>query len=263
MNSFAFHPGTTPLLISMPHNGAAIPEDIAAVMQPHACVSDDTDWYMDRLYDFAAKLGIGVINPTYSRYVIDLNRAPDGAILYAGANNTELCPTTAFDLSPLYLPGQEPDQLEVERRIETYWRPYHTQLAAELARLKNKFGYALLYDAHSIRSEVPRFFDGRLWDLNLGTADGASCARELQNRLADVALSARDYTAVVNGRFKGGYITRHYGQPEQGVHAVQLELSQITYLDEDSHHWREDKVAGIQPVLRRLVETMLEWRPAG
>lgn len=261
MKTFEFKAGRAPLLISMPHNGTAIPEDIAAGMHDYAREALDTDWYMDRLYDFADEVGASVINPVHSRYVIDLNRPPDGAILYAGANNTELCPTSGFDLRPLYRDGCQPDEAEVARRIAAYWRPYHEQLAAELARIKAEHGYALLYDAHSIRSEVPRFFEGRLWDLNLGTADGTSCAPALQAQLAAVVSADAGFSSVVNGRFKGGYITRHYGQPEQGVHAVQLELSQITYLDEDSHQWRADKAERIKLRLRALIEAMLAWTP--
>ncbi len=260
--------GRLPLLISMPHNGQLIPADIAASMQPYATAVPDTDWFLDRLYSFAGAdqvdgLGASVINPAHSRYVIDLNRPPDGTVLYAGANNTELCPTTGFDERPLYLPGKLPDAAEVARRIELYWRPYHDALRAELDRLKAEFGYALLFDAHSIKSEVPRFFAGRLPDINFGTADGASAAPALADAI--MAVPTGSYSRVLNGRFKGGYITRHYGQPDQHIHALQLELSQITYMDENAFVWQPDRAAQVQPVLRRVLQALLavpasHWR---
>ena len=174
MNIFKFHKGTTPLLVSIPHCGIHVPADIEAKLTPEARLLADTDWHVERLYDFAQGMGAGVIAATHSRYVIDLNRPPDGAPLYPGADNTELCPTTSFAREPLYNPGEAPDKDEIERRVETFWRPYHDRLAAEIERLRNAHGVALLFDAHSIRSEVPRFFEGRLSDFNLGTAGGGA-----------------------------------------------------------------------------------------
>lgn len=268
MTTFTLQQGRVPLLISMPHNGQQIPADIAATMQPWATTVPDTDWFLDRLYGFAGDgffngLGASVINPVYSRFVIDLNRPPDGTVLYSGANNTELCPTSGFDERPLYLPGQQPNEAEVNRRIERYWRPYHNALRAELNRLKAEFGYALLFDAHTIKSQVPRFFDGRLPDINFGTADGNSAAPVLEQAI--MAVPTGTYTRVLNGRFKGGYITRHYGQPAQQIHALQLELSQITYMDEDTFVWREDLASQVQPILRQVLQALLNvpaaaWR---
>ncbi|NQD38795.1 N-formylglutamate deformylase [Permianibacter sp. IMCC34836] len=252
--------GRLPLLISMPHNGQQIPADIAATMQPFATSVPDTDWFLDRLYGFSAELGVSVLNPFYSRYVIDLNRAPDGAVLYAGANNTELCPTSAFDLRPLYREGQQPNEAEIARRIERYWQLYHQALQQELARLKAKHGYAILFEAHSIRSQVPRFFDGQLPDINFGTADGASCAKAVEEAI--MAVPTGRYRRVLNGRFKGGYITRHYGQPGQGVHALQLELAQLNYVDENTFIWRPEQAAQIQPVLWRILDALLNIAPA-
>ncbi len=263
MKTFTLRQGRVPLLISMPHNGQQIPAGIAATMQPHASAVPDTDWFLDRLYDFVDELGASVINPVYSRYVIDLNRPPDGAVLYAGANNTELCPTTGFDERPLYQPGQQPDAAEVARRIDQYWQPYHQAVQTELARMKAEHGYALLFDAHSIKSEVPRFFEGRLPDINFGTADGKSAAPVLAQAI--MAVPTGGYSRVLNGRFKGGYITRHYGQPSQHIHALQLELSQITYMDENAFVWREELASQVQPVLRNVLQALLavpaaEWR---
>ena len=260
MNSYAFTEGSTPLLVSMPHDGILIPEDLAACMTDHARTTPDTDWHMARLYDFAAGLGASIIRPYYSRYVIDLNRAPDGKPLYPGASNTELCPTRCFDESPIYRDGEEPDAHEVAERRARFWQPYHDRIAETLAALKVMHGVALLFDAHSIRSVVPRFFEGKLPDLNLGTAEGASCDTSLQAALTGALGGATGYTHVVNGRFTGGYITRNYGDPANGVHAVQLEQAQCSYMNEDApYDYREDLAEGVRPTLRSLLETMLRW----
>jgi len=255
MTTYTLTQGRVPLLISMPHNGQQIPPDIAAMMQPFALTVPDTDWYLDRLYAFAKDLGCGLINPVNSRYVIDLNRPPDNAVLYAGANNTELCPTSAFDLRSLYRDGKTPDETEVARRIDLYWRPYHRALQQELARLKAEHGYAILFEAHTIRSQVPRFFDGRLTDINFGTADGASCGDTLRD--AFTAVDTGHYSNVLNGRFKGGYITRHYGKPADHIHAVQLELTQINYLNEDTFEWNADEAEKIAAVLKQIIANLI------
>lgn len=262
---FRFIEGTTPLLVSMPHVGLHIPPDIEAGMTMAAGSRADTDWHVDRLYDFAGALGASTIAATHSRYVVDLNRRPDGEALYAGADNTELCPTSTFDRLPLYPDGGAPGDTEIGRRVAKYWRPYHDHVAAELVRLKERFGYALLFDAHSIRSQVPRFFDGRLPDLNLGSRDGKTADRRLLQAL-EASLTrtseARGFSWIRDGRFKGGFITAHYGRPEESIQAVQMELSQITYMDEaPPFAFREDLAAGIRPVLRALLETMLAWEP--
>ena len=218
----------------------------------------DTDWHVPRLYAFAPEAGAGLIAATHSRYVIDLNRNADGAALYAGADNTELCPTRSFAQAPLYREGQAPDADEIARRRQQYWQPYHDRLAAELERLRAQHGYALLLDGHSIRSQVPRFFEGRLPDLNLGTADGTSCAAAVQAAAAEVLAHAEGFSAIVNGRFKGGTITRRYGQPVQGVHALQLEMAQSCYLDEAAPEvWPPQRAAALIAVLRRLVGALL------
>jgi N-formylglutamate deformylase len=257
---FSLHRGTTPLLISIPHGGVHVPASIDANWTPAARVLADTDWHVERLYDFAPALGAGVIAATHSRYVIDLNRPPDGAALYPGADNTELCPTTSFAREPLYVTGKEPDQGEIDRRIEKYWRPYHRALAAELDRLHSIHGVALLFDAHSIRSEVPRFFEGRLADFNLGTVAGASADGALAARLLAVCREADAYSSVLDGRFRGGFITRRHGRPAKAFHAVQLELSQATYMDEDlPFGYRPDLADAVRPVLKRLLAEMLDW----
>jgi N-formylglutamate deformylase len=249
--------GSIGMLISMPHNGQLIPDSIASNMTLTGHQVPDTDWYMDKLYDFAQDLGISIIKPKYSRYVIDLNRNIDGINLYPGANSTELCPTTAFDLSPLYLTGQEPDEAEVQRRIDGYWQPYHQALKNTLAEMKARYGKVVLLDAHSILSKVPRFFEGQLPDFNFGSANGESCSAELINKVAQLDLSP--YSTVVNGRFKGGYITRGYGRPADNIHAVQLELSQHTYMDEPSDQYNEEKAAKVKEKLQDFVQCLADF----
>lgn len=259
-DTYIFTAGTSPLLVSMPHVGTLVPDALARRLTPAALQLPDTDWHVDRLYDFLPALGAGVLRATHSRILVDLNRPPDGRPLYPGASNTELCPTTLFDDGAVYLPGQAPDETEIEERVERYWRPYHDRLAAELAALRDRHGYVLLFDAHSIRSVVPRFFAGRLPDINLGTASGAAAPRTLAERLLATAKASDRCTSVLDGRFTGGYITRRYGRPGEAVHAVQLELSQIVYMEEaPPFRFREDLANGIRPVLRAIVEAMLAW----
>lgn len=260
MEPFRFRAGRAPLIVSMPHVGTYLPEALAQRMTDAARAVPDTDWHVDRLYDFAEPLGAGLLAATHSRYIVDLNRPPDGSVLYPGANNTELCPCTTFDGAAIWRPGEAPSPTEVAERVALYWRPYHDRLAAALEETRSRFGFALLFDAHSIRSEVPRFFAGRLPDINLGTADGKSAPADLAARLIEVAGEAEGYSSVLNGRFKGGYITRHYGRVAEGVAAVQLELSQITYMDEaPPFGFREDRAALVRPHLERILETMLDW----
>jgi N-formylglutamate deformylase len=227
-----------------------------------AATAEDADWHLDRLYAFARDLGASVIVPRHSRYVIDLNRPPENRPLYAGANNTELCPTRFFSGDPLYRDGQAPGDAEVQMRLSRFWRPYHDALAAELARLKGDHGHAVLWDGHSIRSVLPWLFDGKLPDLNLGTADGASCAPSLRAALMQVLAAQDRYTHVTDGRFKGGYITRHYGRPRDGVHAVQMEMCWSTYMDErPPYEVHARRAAQLEPVLRALLQAALAWSP--
>ena len=255
------HRGTTPLLVSVPHAGTEIPDDVAAHLIPRALATEDADWHLDRLYAFAAELGASLLVPRFARYVVDLNRPPENTPMYPGLNNTELCPTRFFSGEPLCRDGQAPDDGEVARRVAVYWRPYHEAIEAELARLRAAHGHAVLLDGHSIQAELPWLFEGRLPDLNLGTAGGASCAPALRARLAGVlAAQAGGYTHVVDGRFKGGYITRHYGRPDDGVDAVQMEMGWHCYLS-PPHVYDEARAAAVRPVLRALVETLIGWQP--
>ena len=254
---FHFRQGYLPLLVSMPHAGTHIPPAIAATMTPAALRVADTDWHLDLLYNFLDELGASALVATHSRYVVDLNRPLDDTNLYPGQDTTGLFPTDTFAKEALYQDGMAPDAAELDRRRSAYWQPYHSQLAQELQRLKAQHGYALLWEAHSIASVVPRFFDGRLTDFNLGTAAGAACGEGLAEQL----LAALESPSVaLNGRFKGGHITRQYGQPAANIHAVQLELSQITYMEE-TYPFRFDETRAQQtrPTLRRMLETMLAW----
>jgi N-formylglutamate deformylase len=264
MMDFQFSQGELPLLVSMPHVGTDIPDDIAATMTPAARVKTDTDWHLVRLYDFLREMGVSVLSARWSRYVIDLNRPPENTNLYPGQDTTGLCPVDTFGREPLYLDGRTPDEAEVRRRLALYWQPYHAQLRGELARLKALHGRVALWDAHSIASHVPRFFDGKLPDLNFGTADGASCDAGMTDAIVSVARRHGGYTVAVNGRFKGGHITRHYGKPQENVHAIQLEMCQSTYMDESAPYaYREDLARNVQPVLKELVAACAGWAGGG
>ncbi len=254
--------GTGPLLVSLPHVGTHIPEALRARFVDRALQVEDTDWHLDRLYAFAADLGASLLVPRCSRFVVDLNRPSDNQPMYAGSNNTELCPTRFFTGDPVYRDGQAPDAAEVQQRVASHWQPYHDALAAELARLKAAHGHVLLFDGHSIKSELPWLFDGQLPHMNLGTVGGTSCDAVLQAQVAAVFAAQSTYTHVLNGRFKGGHITRHYGRPADGVHAVQLEMCWRAYMDETPpYRWHESRAAAVTPLLRRLVDTLLQWRP--
>jgi len=259
---YTLHRGSTPLLVSLPHVGRLIPDSLKPRLVERALAAEDADWHLDWLYGFARDLGAGVIVPRFSRYVIDLNRPPENSPMYAGANNTELCPTRFFSGDPLYRDGQAPTDAEVQERLARYWRPYHDALGTELARLKGRHGHAVLWDGHSIRSVLPWLFEGKLPDLNLGTAGGASCAPRLRDALAQVLAAQDRYTQVTDGRFKGGYITRHYGRPPSGVHAVQLEMCWSTYMDEQPPYAVDtQRAAQLEPLLRALLQAALAWRP--
>lgn len=260
--TYTLQRGSTPLLLSLPHAGSHIPEAIAARLLPRALQCEDTDWFLDQLYAFAAELGASVITPRHSRYVVDLNRPSDNQPMYAGANNTELCTTRFFSGDALYRDGMAPTAAEVQERVASYWQPYHDALRAELARLKAAHGHALLWDGHSIKSELPWLFDGTLPDLNLGTASGASCAPSLREALVQVLQSQQDFSVAIDGRFKGGHITRHYGRPHDGIHAVQLEQCWSSYMRETPPFaWDAAHAARVQPLLRRLLATMIAWQP--
>jgi N-formylglutamate deformylase len=265
---FTLQRGTTPLLLSLPHVGTVIPDGLAPSLVARALALEDTDWHLAEVYAFARELGASVLVPSCSRYVIDLNRPPENAPMYPGANNTELVPTHFFTGDPLYRDRSVPSEREIARRIDRYWRPYHDALAAELARLVAAHGRALLWDGHSIQAEVPWLFEGRLPELNLGTAGGTSCAPALRAALMAVLAAQTSFSHVTDGRFRGGYITRHYGRPRERVHAIQLEMDLATYMDETRAALPvapvdRDRLARLQPILRALLQTTLDWRPDG
>lgn len=261
---FIFHQGTQPLLISMPHTGTYVPPEIAQGFVPEALTVPDTDWHIERLYAFAQAMGASTLQATYSRYVVDLNRPPTGESLYPGQATTGLCTDITFDGGPVYLPGKAPTQAEITQRRIQYWQPYHDQLAAELARLKAQFPVVVLWDAHSIRSVLPQFFEGKLPDYNIGTNTGKSCALALQERIAAIAHTAHPFTSIVNGRYKGGYITRNYGHPEQQVHAVQMEMTQSSYMDETPPFpYVEEKAKLAQVPLRGMLQAALDFAKEG
>lgn len=260
---FTLTPGSTPLLVSFPHVGTEIPPELQARMVPRALATEDTDWHLEPLYAFVRAMGAGTIVPRYARYVVDLNRPPENAPMYPGVNNTELCPTRFFSGEPLYLEGMAPNEAEIAGRVDTYWRPYHDALQAELQRLRAVHGHAVLFDAHSICSVLPWLFEGQLPDLNLGTVNGSSASPDLREALSKVLQSQNQFTQVVDGRFKGGHITRHYGRPADNVHAIQLEMCWRCYMAEEPPYAIDPtRATAVLPVLRALVQTLVDWRPA-
>jgi N-formylglutamate deformylase len=260
--TFSLFSGSTPLLVSLPHAGTELPAALRERLVPRAAAVEDTDWHLERLYAFARDLGASLIVPTFSRYVIDLNRPREDTPMYPGVNNTGLAPTRFFSGDALYREGQEPAAAEIAARVEQYWQPYHAALAGELARLRAVHGHAVLFDAHSIKSELPWLFEGTLAHLNLGTAGGSSCAASLAAALGAVLGAQTRFEHVIDGRFKGGYITRRYGRPAEQVHAVQLEMCWRCYLDEArASEWQPQRAAEVTPLLRALVQALIAWRP--
>jgi formiminoglutamase len=225
--------GASPVILGLPHTGTDVPPDVWERLNAEGRKLRDTDWHVDTLYDGLLP-DVTTVRATYHRYVIDANRDPSGQSLYPGQNTTGLIPLTDFDDQPLWKDGSEPDAAETERRLQLFHRPYHAALAGEVARIKALHGVVVLYDCHSIRSVCPFLFDGRLPDFNIGTFDGRSCAPEIGNAVRDICAAASGYTHVVNGRFKGGWTTRHYGRPADGVHAIQMELAQATHLETEA-----------------------------
>jgi formiminoglutamase len=246
--------GQGPLLLAQPHGGIEVPQSIAARLNRRGLELADTDWHIGRLYDGLAADATVVSTPIH-RYVVDANRGPDDQSLYPGQNTTGLCPTTTFDGIDIYLPGQAPSGDEIEARRLRYHEPYHAALREQLERIHQRHGFAILYDCHSIRSVVPYLFDGKLPAFNIGSNDGASCAAEIETAVRAVCESAADYDTVVNGRFKGGWTTRHYGEPGRGFHAIQMELAQCNYMLEQAP-WTYD--TGRADKLRAILASILQ-----
>lgn len=256
---YVHHQGAGPLVVSFPHVGTYLPDEIAATMTDAGRAVADTDWHVHLLYSFLENSDATRLIATHSRYAADLNRDPEGGLLYPGKFETGVCPVTSFSGQPLYKPGYAPDADAITRRIRDYWQPYHQQLTSALARAKAVHGYALLLDAHSILSRLPRLFEGRLPHLNLGTADGKSCAPAIADAAMAVFSGQNRFSAVKNGRFKGGHITRHYGRPQDGIHVLQLEIAMDTYLDEGNPAlFDAARAAPLQNVLRDFVAAIGE-----
>lgn len=258
-------------MLSVPHAGTDIPAELQTHLSSLRLAQRDADWWVDRLYDFGGSLGATVIQTALSRTVIDVNRDPTGASLYPGQATTELCPTTTFEGEPLYRAGRAPDAAEIAARRERYYEPYHSALASEIAQLRAKHPRVVLYDCHSIRSRIPRLFDGELPNFNIGTNSGRSCARPLAEAIAAECAASR-LPHIIDGRFKGGYITRHYGRPDNGVHAVQMELACRGYMREAPGPVTDDQwpvpydaafAAPMRATLTRVLQACLEFARRG
>jgi len=233
--------GDSPLLLAQPHGGTEIPEAIWQRLNSRGHELADCDWHIGQLYT-ALVDDVSVVSTPLHRYVIDANRDPADTSLYPGQNTTSLCPTTTFDGEPIYLDGQAPAADEIRQRQVDYHQPYHDALREQLERIHQKHGYAILYDCHSIRSAVPYLFDGKLPDFNIGSNSGSSCEPAIEHCLQRHCNAADGYSSVLNGRFKGGWTTRHYGNPQQGYHAIQMELAQCNYMLEKPP-WNYDDVS--------------------
>jgi N-formylglutamate deformylase len=256
---YRYRYGSSPLIVSMPHVGTFVPRSIGREMSEAAVRRDDTDWHLPRLYDFLGELGATVISANVSRYVVDVNRPPDGSNLYPGRDTPKLCPTDTFDQRPLYLAG-EPSTEAITTRVDSVWQPYHHRLEREIERIRAQHGIAVLWDAHSIVSVSPRLFDGKLPDFNLGTAGGTSCDPKLAESLLVAFQRHEGYTSVLDGRFKGGYITRHFGAPARGVHAVQLEMAEETYMSEQCPYtFDAGRAEKVRPILREQLRIAIDF----
>lgn len=264
---FELRAGQSPLVVNIPHSGTEVPPSILERMTPDARKLPDTDWFVDRLYAFAGDMDATILKANYSRFVIDLNRDPGGQSLYPGQATTGLVPTELFDGAPVY-DGEAPDEAEIEQRRAAYFDPYHQQLSEQIARVRAIHGYCVLYDAHSIASNVPRLFEGELPVLNLGTNEGQSCGSSIERAVTQKMLDQDDFETVANGRFKGGWITRTYGLPRHNIHALQMELAQRAYMDETAIAYDETAAAKLQPLLKDILQAALDaaehlhWEPA-
>lgn len=259
MDLFSHKVGQSAVLVSMPHSGTYLPPWLERQFSDHGLAVADTDWHIPQLYNFLNDLDVTVLQANYSRYVVDLNRSTDGVAMYPGQTETGLCPIRSFAGEPLYLSGEVLAQGEVESRVNKYWRPYHQKLASEIQRLRKQHGFAIVWDAHSIKSAVPRLFSGYLPDLNLGTALGRSCSSFLEEAVTHILTAQSGFSVACNGRFTGGAITRHYGQPSSNVHALQMEIAQRTYMHETNDcSFDEERAAGLRPLLRQMIVALME-----
>jgi len=247
---YSYRRGSSPLIVSMPHAGTFVPHSVGRAFNDCAVKRADTDWHLPRLYDFLGEIGATVVAANFSRYVVDVNRPPDGSNLYPGRDTPKLCPTDTFDSQPLYRQAG-PAAEDVRRRLDAVWRPYHARIEREIERVREMHGAAIVWDAHSIVAIAPRLFEGRLPDFNLGTADGASCDPALAAKLLVALKRHARHTSVLNGRFKGGHITRRYGNPARNVHAIQMEMAWDTYMrPECPYTFDEDRARDVRSILR-------------
>ncbi|WP_439634375.1 N-formylglutamate deformylase [Glycocaulis sp.] len=260
MNPVSVRQGTSPVVIAVPHAGTWLPEKVRARLNARGAALADTDWHVDRLYDGLLP-GAAMVVANFHRYVVDPNRPPDGASLYPGQNTTGLVANTDFDGKPIWT--EPPTTDEIEARVAAYHAPYHAAVAAALDAAKARHGVAILYDAHSIRSLIPFLFDGTLPDLCIGTADGTSCAEALSEEAIKIAGKSEHYSHVLNGRFKGGWTTRHYGKPASGVHAIQMELAQSAYLQSEAEPFAYDdaKATSLRAILSEILHRLEELAP--
>lgn len=253
-DTFTFHPGSIPLLVSVPHDGRNLPDDIATTMTEEGRAIPDTDWHVGQLYAFARGLGASTIKAEFSRYVVDVNRPADDASLYEGQISTGLCPQYTFDGQEIYTEGAA---IDVESRVQRFWRPYHGKVEATLAEFRQEHGFALVWDAHSIASRVPRLFDGALPVLNIGTWGGRSCGADIASDVIRIAEGS-PFEAVANARFQGGFITRHYGRPADNVHAIQLELAQRAYMNETTRIYDDAKASKLRDTLEHMLSSFVK-----
>jgi len=248
--------GDSPIILAMPHSGLYVPEPIYARFNDVGRELSDTDWHIDQLYSDLLP-NVTMVRANFHRYVIDANRPPSGQSLYPGQNTTGLCPLTDFDGADIYKKGQAPEPDEIETRRKIFHAPYHEALPTEIARVKNMHGMALLYDCHSIRSHAPYLFKGALPDFNIGTNSGKSCAPSLQKTVSEICKLAENYSSVENGRFKGGWTTRHYGRPETGIHAIQMELAQVNYMQECAPwNYNHSDAQTLRSVLKKILQSL-------
>nr|WP_321461204.1 N-formylglutamate deformylase [uncultured Cohaesibacter sp.] len=262
MQPFDLTEGKGPIILAFPHVGTFLPDAIAEKLNDTGKLIADTDWFVDRLYSGLLD-NATLLRANFHRYVIDANRAPSDESLYPGQNTTGLCPTTDFDGKEIYKDGMTPDAAEIEARRLAWHKPYHDALAAQIERVKAIHGFAILYDCHSIRSHIPFLFEGKLPDFNIGTNEGTSCAKCIEKTVATHAMGADGYTAVLNGRFKGGYTTRHYGQPDRNVHAIQMELAQDTHLVRETtpFEYNETKADALRLHLKAIMQDLVALAP--
>lgn len=249
-----------PILLSVPHCGTEFPTELTDQFKPDLrSAPDDTDWFVHQLYDFAPQMGITLIHATYSRWVIDLNRDPESKPLYAdGRIITAICPATNFFGEKLYKDERtEVAGNEVARRLQAYYWPYHQQVQVLLDGLKQKHGRVLLWDCHSIRQHVPTIHREKFPDLILGDVDGTSASPGLIEETLSI-LDHSGYCVSHNHPFKGGYITRHFGQPSVEQHALQLEMTKVNYMDDQEQSYNRARAERMRSLLKKVFERLID-----